>query len=561
MLTIKQLLDIPTMDPDEQRRARLLNILVVCIGLLVLFSLLATIIAQITNLYAQERVAALYGASLITLFGLVIIFQLNRRGMGWVASWLFLLLLTGILSATDAPQEIASGRSLLLFAVPILMASVLLQPSASFVMAGVSSLVITLIALRVDIPPNPFAMLTFFAIALASWLSARSLEQALAELRTINQELDQRVERRTQDLAEELSKNQAILESIADGVIVFDQKGQAIVTNPAMGRLLEQSPNQIVGHDIHTLMSQDVEPADQDMILSLLQNENGHSTSTRFRWGEKTVLVSLAPVLDAGDEATGTVAVFRDFTREAEVDRMKSSFISIASHELRTPLNAILGYAEMLDEEVYGPISSQQRGPVGRIMANTAQLLSLANNLLDQAQIEAGKLSLHIGTFSPADLVEDVRGMMEVFAETKNLELTVHIDDDVPATLSGDQQRLHQILINLVGNAVKFTKQGNVCIKVFKPADEHWALSVSDTGPGIPPEAHDYIFETFRQAGEMSTREHKGAGLGLSIVQQLVTLMDGDISLESQMGQGSTFTITLPIVPSPAVTAPEQHTT
>jgi signal transduction histidine kinase len=241
--------------------------------------------------------------------------------------------------------------------------------------------------------------------------------------------------------------------------------------------------------------------------------------------------------------------VFRDYTREAELERMKSTFVSSVSHELRTPLNAILGYSEILTENVYGPLLDGQRNAINRVTVNSKRLLSIVNDLLDQAQIEAGTLKLRVAPFSPSSLIDGVVDVMDVLAQSKDLELITHIDDDVPATLPSDQQRLHQILINLVGNAIKFTDEGSVWVRIYRPSASQWALEVSDTGCGIPLEAQSYIFDPFQQVDGSATRTHAGSGLGLSIVRQLTALMGGEITLKSQVGEGSTFIVTLPLVP------------
>jgi len=550
MRIIRQLLDVPSTDPDDQRRGRLLNILLLGVAALALLSLSVTTVYDITVGVGEPEATLLYGGSLARLGSLVITFAINRYGPGWLASSLFLLLLTAVLAFGDEPQEVANGRSLFMLAVPILMASVLLHPYASFIMAGLVGLLITAIGLSVQIVPNAFAMLAFFAIALVSWLSARSLERALEDLRVLNRELDQRVEQRTQELAEALGKNQAILEGIADGVIVFDNDGKAIVANPAITGLLERPADEIIGYDVETLMGAGIDADDQAAVVALLRNRETRYPSVKFEWDGKTLSMSAAPVCVAPEETIGTVAVFRDFTREAEIDRMKSAFVSMASHELRTPLNAILGYADMLQEGVYGPLTDRQHGVVARIIANAGELLSLASNLLDQAQIEAGTLTLNVTSFTLADLIDGVQGVMSVLAQAQGLELTSHIAGDVPTTLFGDPQRLHQILINLVGNAIKFTKEGTVHVDAYRPDADHWALKVSDTGCGIPAEAQPHIFEPFQQADSSPNQEHTGAGLGLSIVRQLATLMGSEITLTSEGGHGSTFTIVLPLVPT-----------
>jgi len=554
METMRRLWTISSADPDEQRRSWLLNIMLVAIASFALLAIVATAAVTLTGEVGEPGPHILYLGSAATLVGIAIIFAINRFRSGSVASAIFLLFLVGLFAFADEPQEVVDGRSLFLFAIPILMASVLLRPYASFFLAGLSGLVIVVITLTTqEFAPNVPAILGFFAIAVVSWLAARSLERALAELRAINRELDQRVEQRTRDLAAalareqaEASKNQAILEGIADGVIVFDNTGKAIVANPAITRLVEQPPHRIIGQDIVALMGEQVDASSREMIASLLDEGGLQAPSVRFDWGRKTLSVSVAPVRATPDQVTGTVAVFRDYTREAEVERIKSAFVSMVSHDLRTPLSAIIGYAEMLRESVYGPLSRKQLDAMERIAANAQRQLSMVNNILDQAQIEAGKLTLHIAPFDPHKLLADTESVMGVFTRSKGLELRYQIDADVPAQLPGDQQRLHQIIVNLVNNAIKFTEQGSVTVRVYRPDPQHWALDVTDTGPGISPEAQIYIFEPFRQVDGSITREHTGVGLGLSIVKQLTTLMGGQVKLTSQVGHGSTFTIVLP---------------
>jgi signal transduction histidine kinase len=206
-----------------------------------------------------------------------------------------------------------------------------------------------------------------------------------------------------------------------------------------------------------------------------------------------------------------------------------------------------MGYTELLQEQVYGPLSSKQHDVTKRIMANTNHMLSLVSNLLDRAQIEAGTLELNITSFSPAKVIDEAVDAMDVLAQHKGLELSSDIAEDLPAEVVGDWQRVSQIVINLIGNALKFTQEGSVHVHAYRPDDERWAIDVSDTGIGISKEAQTYIFEPFRRADESPTREYKGAGLGLSIVKQLITMMGGRVTLESEVGEGSTFTITLPL--------------
>jgi PAS domain S-box-containing protein len=549
--SIKSLVEIPTTDPDDARRRRLLNILLTGTLITGISALLVTVALDIggAEWAGQDRLTAYLGSSVVIIISLLLLL-IGRYVAGWLAATLLLIFLIAAAAITDKPEEVTDGRGLLVFAIPIMMGSIILPPPASFIMAALCSAAIAAIKLSLEEGlPNPFAMLVFFLLATVSWLAARTLEGALDELRTINRELDRRVEERTRDLAEALSRNQAILEGIADGVIVFDTAGRASMANPAMGRLIGLPLEAILGNDMDTLMAGNVNLDDRDAILSLLDGANINAPALKFRWGKKVLFTSFAPVRDDQGRKTGTVAVFRDFTREAEVEQMKSAFVSRVSHELRTPLNAIIGYAEMLKEYVYGPINEKQSRAIDRIMLNSRHLLGIVNDLLDQAQIEAGIIRLRVSTFTAQELLEEVLNITEVLAQEKGLELTGYVDENVPSVLAGDRQRLHQILLNLTGNAIKFTEQGWVKVRIYRPDKSHWAMEVTDTGCGIPEEAQPHIFEPFRQADSSMTRRHQGSGLGLSIVKQLVHLMGGEIAFHSVVGQGSRFTVTLPLVP------------
>jgi signal transduction histidine kinase len=172
----------------------------------------------------------------------------------------------------------------------------------------------------------------------------------------------------------------------------------------------------------------------------------------------------------------------------------------------------------------------------------------MVNELLDQAQAESRSIILHNINFNVNEMLQHVEANATILANKKWLVLRKTLDPNVPETLLGDRQRLQQILLNLTGNAIKFTKTGEVHIHVYCPDDAHWAMQVTDTGAGIPKEAQSYIFEPFRQVNNSITRENRGTGLGLSITKQLVEIMGGEITLESEIDKGSTFTILLPIL-------------
>ncbi len=558
MSILNRLFEIPSSDPDDVRRRKLLNVLLIGVSVLTIIGLLAAEILYTTGqaISAEEKTLILISGPLL-LLSLLIIFTINRFVAGNLASIVFLLLLLGIFLFTDTPSELANGRSLFVFFIPITIASLLIRPGASFIFAALGSIEIALLADYLGILPNVPAITGFFLLAIISWLSSRSLEQALRDLRTVNAELDQRVEDRTRELTESLarevaetSKTQAILESITDGVIVFDTSGKAMVANLAIDRLLGIKPNDLIEKTIEEIAFQIVlNDQDRQALSQLLDSPYEGSSPVRFKRGGKTLSVIAAPVQSEAGGVFGTVAVFRDYTREAEVEQMKNTFIAMVSHELRTPLSAVLAYAEMLRDKVYGPVNAKQANVAQRIYANSQRLLILVSDLLDQAQIEAGTLKIHLTEFNPGELIDAMQGTMEKPAKDKGLELSSHIDPGVPGILYGDPQRLQQVLVNLVNNAVKFTEKGKVTVSLYLHDAEQWALEVMDTGPGISTEAQEYIFESFRQVNTGDTRNHGGIGLGLSIVKRLVNLMFGEISLTSTLNQGTTFTAKFPLHP------------
>jgi len=551
MNTLGRFLAISTDDPDDARRRKLLNILLIGVGLL---SIIAIVLALISG-RPWENISLIVVGSALTLLGMIIIYVINQVWSGKIASSLFLGFLTLVFAFSDSPIQVSDGRTLFAFTIPIIMASVLLTPWSSFIFSSLSSIIISFISLSLNKLPNIPAIIGFFLVAFVSWLSARNLEQTLRELREINANLDQIVKERTHALAEALTRerieagrSQAILESIADGVIVFDTQGNAIQANPALSNLISVPLNNIINSTVSELVESSPMDATNKGVLAGVITEPGQQLSShRVEWGRKTLSVSSGQVFDREGSEIGTVAVFRDFTKEAELEKMKSAFVAMVSHELRTPISAILGYAEIFKEAIYGPLTDKQAQMTSRIISNSQRLLSLINDLLDQAQMEAGKLKIRYDTMRPADLLDNLHGVMDKITVDKGLSLTSELDPNMPETLVGDSARLQQILVNLVNNAVKFTEEGSVHVQIEKLDEVEWGITVADTGQGIPEEEIPRIFDTFRQVEGATTRLHGGFGLGLSIVKQLVNLMGGRISVASKLGEGSTFSIILPI--------------
>ncbi len=236
----------------------------------------------------------------------------------------------------------------------------------------------------------------------------------------------------------------------------------------------------------------------------------------------------------------------QDKSRQLEVaSQHKSQFLANMSHELRTPLNAILGYTELILDDIYGETPEKIRGVLDRVQRNGKHLLGLINDVLDLSKIEAGQLTLSLTDYSLKDVVQSVFTAVESLATEKRLALKVEVPPNLPPG-HGDERRLTQVLLNLVGNAIKFTDAGEVAIEAAA-SNGAYTLSVRDTGPGIAEADQKKIFEEFQQADSSATKKKGGTGLGLSIARRIIEMHGGRISVDSKIGEGSTFSVTIPV--------------
>jgi signal transduction histidine kinase len=225
--------------------------------------------------------------------------------------------------------------------------------------------------------------------------------------------------------------------------------------------------------------------------------------------------------------------------------RHKSQFLANMSHELRTPMNAVLGYTDLILDNIFGDVPEAIRETLERVKSNGQHLLGLINDVLDLSRIEAGQLTLSLSDYSMGEVVQSVASAVESLAAGKKLALKAIVPVDLPPG-RGDERRLTQVLLNLAGNAIKFTDTGEVSIEA-RVAEGAFLVAVSDTGPGISEADQARIFEEFQQVDSSSTRKKGGSGLGLAISKRIVELHGGRLWVESKLGEGSTFSFTVPL--------------
>ncbi len=353
---------------------------------------------------------------------------------------------------------------------------------------------------------------------------------------------------------EEASKSQAILESIADGVIVNDNRGRILLVNVAAERILGTRSESIIGQDVRNLFTafslkgrnEALTAMDSLTANPLLDaSTDPQAIQTVLEMDNKVVSAHLAPVLTRDEEFLGIVTVFRDITKEVEADRAKSEFVSTVSHELRTPMTSIKGYTDLLYAAAVGAINEEQKRFLSIIKSNADRLTALINDLLDISRIESGRIKLDLAPLRIEDIVLEVVNSLRGQIESKGLELSLNI----PANLErvqGDHDRITQILTNLLSNASQYTPSGGKITVSLSSMDGTIRIDVADTGIGIAAEDQSKIFDRFWRADHPVVKDSGGTGLGLSIVKMFVEMHGGRIWLDSELGKGSTFTFILP---------------
>jgi GAF domain-containing protein len=382
-----------------------------------------------------------------------------------------------------------------------------------------------------------------------------------AELYRLITDQAQRLGVMLRNQAAETGKNEAILLGITDGVLVLDAKRHIALVNPKATEILNLNPEKLTNQSIHQSFGEVAALAGTELASLFYQNllkalaliEAGErSAEFRMEADKKALAVSLAPVAVGGDEIPTVVAVIRDISRDAEIDRLKNEFISTVSHELRTPMTSIKGYADLLvgGSAQVGELNPIQRRFVEVIQANANRLTELVNDILEISRIETGKVKLETEPVDLLQVIKEAAVSFEGQMVNKAMNFSLNLSDALPYVLA-DRARVIQILVNLIGNAWQYTPEGgNIMVRAHLASAHLVQVDVEDNGIGIPDKDVPFIFDRFFRSERTEVQVVDGTGLGLSITRMFVEMLGGKIWVDSKLDEGSTFSFTLPIAPT-----------
>ena len=367
------------------------------------------------------------------------------------------------------------------------------------------------------------------------------------------------LQQREEALRRSKEKYRRLVEQANEGVLALNQDGVVTFSNPRMAEMLGYSVDEIVGLEFAAFMGNDGEGLSRGKIERRRQGISEQYDTEMVRKDGRKIHASItaSPMTDDDGAFLGSFGVIMDITdrKQAEAEliqakeaaevanKAKSQFLANMSHELRTPMNGVLGMIQLTQ---FGPLDEEQREYLDLAYSSGRSLVRIINDILDLTKAEEHKLTLMNEPFSLQECLAATVGILSPEAVRKGLRLVATVADDVPEIIEGDKLRLQQILTNLVGNAVKFTEQGEVAVSITRDP-RGIVIAVTDTGIGIPADKQDLLFKPFSQVDDSNTRQYGGTGLGLAISREIVILMGGSIAMTSVDGSGSTFFISLPL--------------
>ncbi|MBN2583903.1 MAG: PAS domain S-box protein, partial [Planctomycetes bacterium] len=416
---------------------------------------------------------------------------------------------------------------------------------------------------------------------------ALAFNEMQVRLREMYQKLERMVAERTHELQETTDFLNSVLDSSTEySIIATDLHGTILSYNEGARRIYGFEPEEIIGAPVQIVIPRDPAEVERSKeILRQVRREGTFSGETvHVRKGGRRFPVRFVQTLRYDDDGNpvGYTTITSDITRRKELEaklleytenleslvasktrelqdanvqleranQLKGEFLASMSHELRTPLNAIIGFADVLREQLAGPLNDEQKQFVSDILESGRQLLNLINDILDLSKVDAGRMTLEVETVELSSVFDEVQTIIQGMAVRKNLSLAFR-EEPMGITLRVDRLKLLQILYNLLSNAVKFTPKGGSIRAEAQWRERDTCFRVIDTGVGIPADKIDVIFEEFRQVDSRLSREYGGTGLGLALTRKLVDLHGGTLTVQSEVDKGSTFTFTIPhVLPS-----------
>ncbi|MBV6622233.1 MAG: PAS domain S-box protein [Rivularia sp. (in: Bacteria)] len=394
------------------------------------------------------------------------------------------------------------------------------------------------------------------------------LNTSLEELHVVEEELFQQNEElfiAQEKLQKESQRYQELFDFAPDGYLITDVNGKILEANQVASQLLTIDKNLIIGKLLIIFVPQETRREFRNKISCLkeqTQLKYWETNLNNYQGNSFDCEISASIIKDNQDNSIGIRWILRDISARKqaeakirlmelqnyqlqETSKIKSKILAVLSHELRTPLNAVLGFSDLLLRLNRNLFNSQSINIVETIIRNGKQLLTLINDMLDFAKLEQGEIVLKLQKFNIEELINTIVEDLRFFANRKNITIDIHINvHDI--RVSNDPIRVQQLLTNLISNAIKFTKSGSISIQLQELNEDKIIITVKDTGIGISEIDLLHIFQAFRQVNQTMNRTSQGTGLGLAIVKSLLDLMGGNITVESVLGEGSTFRVELP---------------